>query len=114
MTAGSAEEAEALLQPHRFDLVILDITLPGESGLTLVQGMRGQGNAFEVVLIAAFADLDTAIEGRAGGAAAVERARGSTLRAGELRQRVASLDRSRTLRPAGARPIRRVHTRGEA
>jgi DNA-binding response OmpR family regulator len=36
MEAGSAEEAEALLLQHRFDLVILDITLPGRSGLELL------------------------------------------------------------------------------
>ena len=40
--AASAEEAEALLQKHRFDLVILDITLPGKNGLTLLKEMRAQ------------------------------------------------------------------------
>ncbi len=68
MTAGSAEEAEELLQRHRFDLVILDITLPGKSGITLLQEMRMQGNPCEVVLITAFADLDTAIEALRAGA----------------------------------------------
>ena len=68
MTAGSAEEAEDLLQRHRFDLVILDITLPGKSGITLLQEMRVQGNPCEVVLITAFADLDTAIEALRAGA----------------------------------------------
>ena len=32
-SAASAEEADALVRRHRFDLVILDITLPGKSGL---------------------------------------------------------------------------------
>ena len=68
MTAGSAEEAEDLLQRHRFDLVILDITLPGKSGITLLQEMRDQGNPCEVVLITAFADLDTAIAALRAGA----------------------------------------------
>ena len=68
LAASSAEEAEALLQRHRFDLVILDITLPGKSGLVLLQEMRAQGNACEVVLITAFADLDTAIEALRAGA----------------------------------------------
>ncbi|KPF48729.1 chemotaxis protein CheY [beta proteobacterium AAP51] len=66
--AASAEEAEALLQKHRFDLVILDITLPGKSGLTLLKEMRAQGEPCEVVLITAFADLDTAIEALRAGA----------------------------------------------
>ena len=66
--AGSAEEAEALLRRHRFDLVILDITLPGKSGIALLKEMREQGNPCEVVLITAFADLDTAIEALRAGA----------------------------------------------
>jgi DNA-binding NtrC family response regulator len=66
--AASAEEAETLLQKHRFDLVILDITLPGKSGLTLLKEMRAQGEPCEVVLITAFADLDTAIEALRAGA----------------------------------------------
>ena len=66
--AASAEEAENLLQKHRFDLVILDITLPGKNGLTLLKEMRAQGEPCEVVLITAFADLDTAIEALRAGA----------------------------------------------
>jgi DNA-binding NtrC family response regulator len=66
--AASAEEAEVLLQRHRFDLVILDISMPGKSGLALLKEMREQGHQGEVVLITAFADLDTAIEALRAGA----------------------------------------------
>jgi DNA-binding NtrC family response regulator len=66
--AESAEAAEMLLRRHRFDLVILDITLPGKSGITLLKELRDQGNPCEVVLITAFADLDTAIEALRAGA----------------------------------------------
>ncbi len=66
--AASAEEAEVLLQHHRFDLVIMDITMPGKSGITLLQEMRERGDASEVILITAFADLDTAIEALRAGA----------------------------------------------
>ena len=66
--AGSAEDAEALLARHRFDLVVLDISLPGKSGLVLLKELRAQGNACEVVLITAFADLDMAIEALRAGA----------------------------------------------
>ena len=68
LAAASAEEAEGLLQRHRCDLVVLDITLPGKSGITLLRELRAQGNACEVVLITAFADLDTAIEALRAGA----------------------------------------------
>ena len=68
MTAGHAEDAEALLHKHRFDLIILDISLPGKSGIALLRELREQGNACEVVLITAFADLETAIEALRAGA----------------------------------------------
>ncbi len=68
LCAASAEEAEALLARHRFDLVILDISLPGKNGIALLQALRAQGNGCEVVLITAYADLDTAIEALRAGA----------------------------------------------
>jgi DNA-binding NtrC family response regulator len=66
--AATAEQAAALLQRHRFDLVVLDINLPGQSGIDLLQQMRAQGKGCEVVLITAFADLDTAIAALRAGA----------------------------------------------
>jgi DNA-binding NtrC family response regulator len=67
-SAGSAEAAEALLQRHRFDLLIVDIALPGRSGIDLLRQVRERGNRCEVVLITAFADFDTAIEALRAGA----------------------------------------------
>ncbi|MFI4929329.1 MAG: sigma-54-dependent transcriptional regulator [Burkholderiales bacterium] len=67
-TAASAEEAETLLLRHRFDLLIVDIAMPGRSGIELLQQLRTQGNQCEVVLITAYADLDTAIEALRAGA----------------------------------------------
>ncbi len=61
LAAGSAEEAEALVLEHRFDLVILDITLPGKNGIAWLRELREQGYSGEVILITAFADLDAAI-----------------------------------------------------
>jgi DNA-binding NtrC family response regulator len=66
--AGSAEEAQALLRKHRFDLMILDIALPGRSGIELLRELRAQGHEGEAVMITAFADLDTAIEALRAGA----------------------------------------------
>jgi len=40
---------------------VLDIALPGRSGIELLQRLRAQGNACEAIMITAFADLDTAI-----------------------------------------------------
>ncbi|MBK6716030.1 MAG: sigma-54-dependent Fis family transcriptional regulator [Burkholderiales bacterium] len=66
--AGSAEEADLHSRRRRYDLVILDISLPGKTGITWLKELRAQGNASEVVLITAFADLDTAIEALRAGA----------------------------------------------
>ncbi|MEP7282500.1 MAG: sigma-54 dependent transcriptional regulator [Rubrivivax sp.] len=66
--ASTAEEAEALLLQHHVDLVVLDIALPGKNGIALLKDMRAQGIAAEVVLITAFADLETAIEALRAGA----------------------------------------------
>jgi DNA-binding NtrC family response regulator len=66
--AGSAEEAEALIRQHHVDLLILDIALPGRNGIALLKDLRTGGLAAEVVLITAFADLDTAIEALRAGA----------------------------------------------
>jgi DNA-binding NtrC family response regulator len=66
--AGTAPEADEFVRHHRFDLVILDIALPGRSGLQWLREQRQAGNACDVVLITAFADLDTAIEALRAGA----------------------------------------------
>jgi DNA-binding NtrC family response regulator len=68
LTAGSAEEAEALLRQHHVDLVVLDIALPGQNGIALLKDLRARGETAEVVLITAFADLETAIEALRAGA----------------------------------------------
>ncbi|MCM5679489.1 sigma-54 dependent transcriptional regulator [Schlegelella sp. S2-27] len=66
--ADSAESAEALARTHRYDLVILDIALPGKNGIALLRELREHGYSGEVILITAFADLDTAIEALRAGA----------------------------------------------
>ncbi len=67
-SAESAELADTLVRRHRFDLVVLDIALPGISGIAWLQALRERGFDGEVVLITAFADLDTAIEALRAGA----------------------------------------------
>lgn len=67
-SASSAEEAAALLRSHHVDLIILDISLPGQDGVSWLKELRDQGFSGEVILITAFADLDTAIEALRAGA----------------------------------------------
>ena len=68
LVADSAEAAQELLRQHRIDVIILDVTLPGRSGIEWLHSLRQQGFAGEVVLITAFADLDTAIAALRAGA----------------------------------------------
>ncbi|MBI4230856.1 MAG: sigma-54-dependent Fis family transcriptional regulator, partial [Planctomycetes bacterium] len=70
--AGSAESGEAALEelrrtPH--DAVLLDVKLPGIGGVETLRRIRAQGGAPEVVLMTAFATLDSAIEATRHGAA---------------------------------------------
>ncbi len=67
-SAPDAEAGDELVRRHRFDLLILDITLPGKNGIAWLRELRERGYGGEVVLITAFADLDTAIEALRAGA----------------------------------------------
>ncbi len=66
--AGTAEEGAQFLLKQHVDLIILDISLPGQSGLAWLQALRAQGFRGCVILITAFADLETAIEALRAGA----------------------------------------------
>ena len=67
-SAGSAEEGAEFLQLQHVDLIILDIALPGLSGVGWLKALREGGYRGHVILITAFADLDTAIEALRAGA----------------------------------------------
>lgn len=67
-TVDSVEAAEGTLLRQRFDLIVLDITLPGKSGVTWLAELRDKGFTGEVILITAFADLETAINALRAGA----------------------------------------------
>lgn len=67
--AGSVEAAQPLLQRQHYDLVVLDIALPGRSGIDWLHELRAEGFAGDVILITAYADLDTAINALRAGAA---------------------------------------------
>ncbi len=59
--AADASEASAKLDAQRFDVVILDNVLPGKSGLEWLTEQRAIGFFADVILMTAYADLDTAI-----------------------------------------------------
>ena len=61
-TAGSAEEAMAIMADQGFDLVISDIIMPGLSGVDLLRKAHVLRPQALFVLITAFATVETAVE----------------------------------------------------
>jgi two-component system response regulator PilR (NtrC family) len=61
-TAGSGEEALAIMADQGFDLIISDIIMPGSSGVDLLRKARTLQPGTLVVLITAFATVETAVE----------------------------------------------------
>ena len=51
-----------------FDVIVLDIMLPGREGLSVLKGLRKAGNATPVILLTARNELDDRIEGLSLGA----------------------------------------------
>lgn len=59
--AADAREASRKLDEQHFDVVILDNVMPGKSGLDWLAEQRAIGFFADVILMTAYADLDTAI-----------------------------------------------------
>lgn len=67
-TAENVERAAELMARMHFDLIVLDIALPGKSGIEWLLELRRAGFPGDVVLVTAFADMETAINALRGGA----------------------------------------------
>lgn len=61
------EAADALAQTV-FDIAILDIMMPGKSGIEVLREMREAGNVTPVILLTAKAEIDDRVEGLEAGA----------------------------------------------
>jgi DNA-binding NtrC family response regulator len=59
-TARSAEEAARMFQPNPYDIVLLDLNLPGKSGLEFLEDLRSAGAKCEAIILTGFGDLQTA------------------------------------------------------
>jgi len=65
--AGTAEEARARLAGLAFDLLVLDVMMPGETGLELTAALRGKSDV-PILLLTARAETEHRIEGLEHGA----------------------------------------------
>ena len=61
-TAADAAEAVAALDETKFDLVLLDMRMPGMDGLTTVEVLRKRGLTAPILMISGFGTIDTAVE----------------------------------------------------
>jgi DNA-binding NtrC family response regulator len=68
ITAASGEEALSVLDGDDVDLVILDVMLPGISGIDTLRAIRISNPALPVIVITAFSSIDGAIEAMKQGA----------------------------------------------
>jgi two-component system NtrC family response regulator len=58
----NGKTAEELLEIHSFDLAILDINMPGYSGLDLLKIWKRRGERLKIILITAFGTIESAVE----------------------------------------------------
>lgn len=68
LSAGTGEEGLRLLQEAKVDLVLLDLMLPGMSGLEVLRQIRSQDPDLVVVVITAYSSIEGAIEAMREGA----------------------------------------------
>src|SRR6202451_1431592 len=92
--ADSAEAAREALPREQPDLVLLDVALPGQNGLSFLQLMREQGSGVAVLMVSALDTARTAVDALQLGAADYL-VKGFELE--ELRQRVGNLLKLATL-----------------
>ena len=70
ITVDSAEVALEVLKRQPIDLVTLDLKLPGQQGIDLLQTIRQQGSDVEVIIITGYGTLQSAMEAIRQGVAA--------------------------------------------
>lgn len=66
--AGSIEDADALLELHPYDVVVLDRRLPDGDGVRLCRDARARGFANAILMLTALDDARSTIEGLGEGA----------------------------------------------
>ncbi len=68
LTAGDGEEALQELQKTEVDVVLADIRMPKMDGIAFLKALRERGLNLPVIMITAYASLDTAVQAKREGA----------------------------------------------
>lgn len=62
-TATDGDDAYALASSTPYDMVVLDIMLPGRDGLSILRELREEGNSVPVILLTARSGIHERVEG---------------------------------------------------
>jgi len=108
--ADSAEAAREAFLVEKPDLVLLDVVLPGQDGLSFLKSLRDQGSTVPVLMVSALDTAKTAVEALRLGAADYL-VKGFEL--DELRQRVANLLKLASLQRENDSLRRRLTSEGQ-
>src|SRR5881227_3886566 len=66
--AATAEQADEIVADEQFDLLILDLRLPGKDGLTFLRERRAAGDLTPVLVLTARNEVDDRVQGLDAGA----------------------------------------------
>lgn len=110
LEADSAAAARAMLASETPELLLLDVVLPGEDGISFLRWLREQGNDLPVLMVSALDTARMAVEALQLGAADYL-VKGFELE--ELRQRVENLLRVKGLERENESLRRRLATEGQ-
>src|ERR1700722_11902560 len=66
--AASAAEARACMRSLAFDLLVLDIMMPGQNGLDFAKALRAEGCAMPILMLTARSEAEERIQGLEAGA----------------------------------------------
>ncbi|NJM71992.1 MAG: response regulator transcription factor [Cyanobacteria bacterium CRU_2_1] len=66
--AKDGYEAIHMARSHNFDLLILDLGLPGKDGVEVMEELRGQGEQIPIIILTARDDVKDKVAGLEGGA----------------------------------------------
>jgi DNA-binding NtrC family response regulator len=68
-TASTGEAGLQRIGEHPFDLILLDLTLPGRNGMEVLAEIRSHETGLPVIMITAFGTVENAVRAMQGGAA---------------------------------------------
>lgn len=66
--AENGPDALALAQTGEFDLLVLDVNMPGMSGFDVLETLRGSGSRLPIIMLTARTELSDTVAGLEGGA----------------------------------------------